>query len=67
VVLYTSRELVALPGVPQLHAAQQVSEALVKVLRRLLVRPAYLISKGGVTSSDLATDGLGVRKAQVLG
>lgn len=67
VVLYTSRELVVSPGVPQLYAAQQVSEALVEVLRRLPVRPAYLIGKGGITSSDLATDGLGVRKAQVLG
>lgn len=67
VVLYTSRELVIPPGVPQLHVAQQVSEALVKVLRRLSVRPAYLIGKGGITSSDLATGGLGVRKAQVLG
>ena len=67
VVLYTSRELVIPPGVPQLYVAQQVSEALVEVLRRLSVRPAYLIGKGGITSSDLATDGLGVRKAQVLG
>jgi len=67
VVLYTSRELVIPPGMPQLYAAHQVSEALVEVLRRLPVRPAYLIGKGGITSSDLATDGLGVRKAQVLG
>jgi uncharacterized protein YgbK (DUF1537 family) len=67
VVLYTSRELVVPPGMPQLYAAQQVSEALVEVLRRLSVRPAYLIGKGGITSSDLATGGLGVRKAQVLG
>jgi uncharacterized protein YgbK (DUF1537 family) len=67
VILYTSRELVVPAGVPQLRVAQQVSEALIEVLRRLSVRPAYLIGKGGITSSDLATDALGVRKAHVLG
>jgi uncharacterized protein YgbK (DUF1537 family) len=44
-----------------------VSKALIEVLRRLSVRPAYLIGKGGITSSDLATDALGVRRAHVLG
>jgi uncharacterized protein YgbK (DUF1537 family) len=67
VILYTSRELVVPAGVSQLRVAQQVSEALIEVLRRLSVRPAYLIGKGGITSSDLATDALGVRKAHVLG
>jgi uncharacterized protein YgbK (DUF1537 family) len=67
VIVYTSRELVVPAGVSQLRVAQQVSEALVEVLRRLSVRPAYLIGKGGITSSDLATDALGVRKAHVLG
>jgi uncharacterized protein YgbK (DUF1537 family) len=67
VILYTTRELIVPDGMSQLHVAQRVSEALVEVLRRLPVRPAYLIGKGGITSSDLATDGLWVRKAQVLG
>ena len=35
--------------------------------RRLEVRPRYLIAKGGITSSDLATKGLGVKRARVLG
>ena len=38
-----------------------------EVLQRLAFRPAYLIGKGGITSSDLATGSLGVRKAWVLG
>jgi len=67
VLLYTSRELTVPAGVPQLRVAQQVSDALVEVLRRLSAHPAYLIGKGGITSSDLATGGLGVRKARVLG
>jgi uncharacterized protein YgbK (DUF1537 family) len=31
------------------------------------VRPRYLIAKGGITSSDLATRGLGVKRALVRG
>ena len=53
-------------GLTQLEVAQQVSDALVSVLRELTVRPRYLVGKGGITSSDLATGALGVRKAQVL-
>ena len=67
VLVYTSRELIIPNGVAQLEVARQVSEALVEVLRRLSVPPAYLIGKGGITSSDLATGGLSVRQAQVLG
>jgi uncharacterized protein YgbK (DUF1537 family) len=67
VILYTTRELVIPAGVPQLSVAQQVSGALVEIMRRLSLAPSYLIAKGGITSSDVATDGLGVRKAQVLG
>jgi len=67
VVLYTTRELVVPAGAPQLSVAQQVSGALVEIVRRLSLAPSYLIAKGGITSSDVATDGLGVRKAQVLG
>jgi uncharacterized protein YgbK (DUF1537 family) len=67
VLLYTSRELFVPSGVTQLQAAQRVSDALVSVLQDLPVRPRYLVGKGGITSSDLATAALGVRKAQVLG
>jgi uncharacterized protein YgbK (DUF1537 family) len=67
VVLYTSRELVIPEGMSHLQAGQRVSEALVEIVRRLSIRPAYLVGKGGITSSDLATDGLGIRRAQVLG
>jgi uncharacterized protein YgbK (DUF1537 family) len=67
VLVYTSRELIIPKGLAQLEVAQQVSEALVSVARRLSVRPAYLIGKGGITSSDLATGGLGARTAHVLG
>ncbi len=67
VVLYTSRALFVPSHMTQLQAAQRVSDALAWVLGALSVRPRYLIGKGGITSSDLATDALGVRKARVLG
>ena len=44
-----------------------VSESLVACVRGLRTRPRYLVSKGGTTSSDVATKGLDVHKAMVLG
>jgi uncharacterized protein YgbK (DUF1537 family) len=45
----------------------QVSDSLVTVIRELSVVPRYLVAKGGITASDIATRGLGIRKAMVLG
>jgi uncharacterized protein YgbK (DUF1537 family) len=67
VIVFTSRDLEVPSAMSQLQAGQRVSAALVDVLRSLPVRPAYLVAKGGITSSDLATDALRVRKAHVLG
>jgi uncharacterized protein YgbK (DUF1537 family) len=53
------------PG--SLAIGQQVSAALVDIVRNLPVRPAWVIAKGGITSSDIATDALDVRRAWVLG
>ena len=36
-------------------------------MRTLSIRPRWFIAKGGITSSDLATHALGVRRALVLG
>lgn len=68
VVVFTSRELVT--GEDAAHSLQignRVSAALVEVVRRLAVRPRYIIAKGGITSSDLATQALGVKRAMVSG
>jgi uncharacterized protein YgbK (DUF1537 family) len=68
VVLYTSRELVgAQSASAQLATARTVSDALVEMIRGLSVRPRFILAKGGITSSDLATQGLQVREATVLG
>ncbi len=68
VVVFTSRKLITGTDAPRsLDIGRQVSDALVALVQRLDVRPRFLIAKGGITSSDLATRGLGVKRAMVLG
>ena len=68
VVVYTSRELVEKEQVSQtMQLGQRVSAGLIEVVRALEVRPKFIIAKGGITSSDIATKGLGVKKALVRG
>jgi len=68
VVVYTSRRLHRGDS-PEANLAigQCVSEALISIVSLLGIRPRYLLAKGGITSSDLATRALGVRRAQVIG
>ena len=68
VVVYTSRQLLAGDDADSsLQIGQQISDALIAVLRGVTVRPSFVIAKGGITSSGLATDGLDVRRAVVCG
>lgn len=68
VVVYTSRDLLSgSDAAGSLEIGQRVSEALVALVRGLTVRPRFLIAKGGITSSDLATRGLDVVRAWVRG
>lgn len=68
VVVFTSRELVTGTDTSaNLDIGAKVSAALVELVRSLRVRPRYVVAKGGITSSDLATRALGVKRAMVLG
>ena len=68
VVLYTSRQLITgADGEDSLKIGQRVSSSLVEVVQSIQTSPAYLIAKGGITSSDVATQGLGIKQATVLG
>lgn len=72
VVVYTSRELVTPAdsegaGDESLSIGQRVSQSLVEIVRGLAERPRFLVAKGGITSSDVATRGLGVHRAVVRG
>jgi uncharacterized protein YgbK (DUF1537 family) len=67
-VVYTSRNLVTgQDAAGSLQIGRRISHALVEIVQGLAVRPDYLIGKGGITSSVIATHGLGVRRALVLG
>jgi uncharacterized protein YgbK (DUF1537 family) len=67
-LVYTSRERVTQRGrAGELGVGRQVSAALVEVVRQVGPSPRYVIAKGGITSSDVATRGLGVQRAWVLG
>ena len=68
VVVFTSRKLITGgDAAASLDIGRRVSAALVRLVRDLTTRPRYLIAKGGITASDLATKGLGVKRAMVLG
>ena len=67
-VVFTSRRFLGGGNAAaSLHISSRISDALVELVRELEVRPRYLVAKGGITSSDLATRGLGVKRAMVLG
>lgn len=70
VILHTSRTLVRTTNPSRnLEIARTVSAAVVEVVQRVLTRtrPRFVIAKGGITSSDVATHGLAIRHAIVRG
>lgn len=68
VVLFTSRNVVTAGSAEDsLGIGAAVSRALIAVVQSLRVQPRFLIAKGGITSSDVATLALGVRRARVRG
>jgi len=70
VVVHTSRRLVtAATGDESLEISRRVSAAVVEVVQRVLaaVPPRFVIAKGGITSSDVASKGLQIGRAMVRG
>lgn len=70
IILQTSRRLrVADSPEASLALSASVSVALSDAVARALegLRPAFVIAKGGITSSDVATRGLGMRRATIVG
>ncbi len=66
--LYTSRELItSVNATESLAIGRRVSAGLVGVVRGLATKPRFLLAKGGITASDVATQGLGIKKALVMG
>ncbi len=68
VVLYRSRQLISGDdAASSLAIGQRVSDSLVAIVRAITARPRYLRAKGGITSSDVATKGLDVKRARCWG
>lgn len=68
VVIYTSRDLVTGISPDQsLDIGNQISDGLVTVVHNLTASPRYIVAKGGITSSDIATKALHAKRAHVMG
>ena len=68
VVVFTSRILKKTANAVQnLAIGKRVSEGLVAIVKNLNTQPGYLLAKGGITSSDIATKALQVKRATVKG
>ena len=69
-VVYTGRTLLVREDDTQESAllrSVRISDGLQTIVRELTVAPAFLIAKGGITSSDVAVRPLGPRRGFVLG
>ncbi|MEX0320723.1 MAG: four-carbon acid sugar kinase family protein [Puniceicoccaceae bacterium] len=67
-VVYTSRELVRVEDKDEsLRINVRVSDFLVSLIERIEQSPRFLVSKGGITSSEVARIGLQVKQALVMG
>ena len=69
-VVYTSRRVLRTrenDAQGNLNLSVRISEAMTSVVGELTVRPAFLIAKGGITSSDVGIRALGVHRAWVMG
>ena len=70
VVIYTSRQLLAPENMTpeeKLHISVKISNAVTSIIGMLSVKPKFIIAKGGITSSDVGTKALRVKKARVMG
>lgn len=68
--VYTSRKRLELGSgnrEDELRLSVKISEAVTDIVSSLQIRPSFLIAKGGITSSDIGTKGLKVKRAMVLG
>lgn len=70
VAVYTRRERFDLDTNDkdkQLMVSVEISDAVTSIVGMLNVRPNFIIAKGGITSSDVGTKALKVKKATVMG
>lgn len=69
-VVHTRRERLDIPcgnADQQLEMSTAISDALTGVIGALEVQPRFIVAKGGITSSDVGTKALQVKRADVAG
>lgn len=69
-VIYTSRKLLAPENMSReevLKLSVNISDAVTGIIGKLEVKPKFIIAKGGITSSDVGTRALHVKRANVMG
>jgi uncharacterized protein YgbK (DUF1537 family) len=67
-LIYTQRTLqTGTSREENIEIGKQYSDLLVSIVQQIREVPAFVIAKGGITSSDIATKGLGIRQALVKG
>lgn len=70
VVVYTKRKLLVVENDTKEDAlirSVKISDAVQSLVGKLKITPAFVIAKGGITSSDVGTKALHVKRANVLG
>ncbi|MGY6529814.1 MAG: four-carbon acid sugar kinase family protein [Cyanobacterium sp.] len=66
--IYTSREELTFADITtRLEFGKQVSSLLMEIVKGLPQDIGFLISKGGITSNDVLSDGLSLKEARLLG
>lgn len=69
-VCYTERTELSLPGDSKedaLRRSVKIGDGVWRLVGQLKMAPAYVVAKGGITSSDIGKKALGVRRAIVMG
>jgi uncharacterized protein YgbK (DUF1537 family) len=67
-LIYTSRSVIlGNDNTPNLDIGNKISLYLAKIVKQLKEAPAFIVAKGGITSSDIATEGLNIEEAIVCG
>ena len=70
VAIYTRRQLLTVENDTKeaaLVRSVKISDAVQSLVGRLEVTPGFVVAKGGITSSDVGTKALQVKRARVLG
>ena len=68
IVIYTSREVVTGSSPDEyLEIGATITEAITEVVSGITITPRYIISKGGMTSSNIIVNALKIKRATVPG